>query len=111
MAYLFYGTETRPVEMPDRVLAHVKVVVATKLRRGESFMLTWTHATDLGPTSIWLQPSIPLRFVFDSADLVSLDLDYLQALARAANSGRGLILHWEEPPTATRSTRNDVVAV
>ncbi len=96
MAYLYYGPEILPVEMPDRMLAHVKVVIATKLRRGESFMLTWRHPGDAGVTSIWLQPSIPLRFVFDIAETETLDGDYLQTLARAANSSKGLVLHWDE---------------
>jgi hypothetical protein len=97
MAYLYYGPEILPVEVPDRVLAHVKVVIATKLRRNESFMLTWRHPSDDGVTSIWLQPSIPLRFVFDSVETTeALDGEYLQALARAANSSKGLVLQREE---------------
>ncbi len=96
MAHLYYGTESLPVELPDRVLAHVKVVIATKLRRGESFMLSWEHPGDVGATSIWMQPSIPLRFVFDSAEPESLDGAYLQQLAHTANSSRGLVLSWAE---------------
>jgi hypothetical protein len=82
--------------MPDRMLAHVKVVIATKLRRGESFMLTYTNPAEGGETSIWLQPSIPLRFVFDTANTEALDGEYLQTLARAANSSKGLVLQWDE---------------
>ena len=96
MAYLFYGTENLPVELPDRVLAHAKVVIATKLRRSESFLLTLGHPRDGGTTSLWIQPSIPLRFVFDSAEPESLDGEYLQELAHAANSSRGLVLSCTE---------------
>jgi hypothetical protein len=110
MAYLYYGTETCPVVMPDRMLAHVKVVVATKLRRGESFMMTWKHAADDGATSIWLQPSIPLRFVFDVADTGDLDGEYVQSLARAANSSKGLVLHWDESTTAPAVRRAQMIA-
>ncbi len=109
MAYLYYGPEILPVEMPDRLLAHVKVVIATKLRRGESFMLTYTHPADAGVTSIWLQPSIPLRFVFDVAETEALDGQYLQTLVRAANSSRGLILQWDEP-VDTSVPRREVIA-
>ena len=41
MAQLYYGNSADPIEMPDRLLAHVKVVLATKLRRSESFTLSW----------------------------------------------------------------------
>ncbi len=98
MAYLYYGAEPLPAEIPERTLAHVKVVVATKLRRGESFMLSWRHpaGTAEGRTSIWMQPSIPLRFVFDSPEPEALDPEYLKELANAANSSRGLTLEWED---------------
>ena len=92
MAYLYYGAESLPVELPDRVLAHVRAVIATKLRRGECFMLTWTNPNYPGTTSLWMQPSIPLRFVFDVTDAEPLDGEYLNELARAANSSRGLVL-------------------
>ncbi|MDW4571350.1 hypothetical protein R8Z57_00995 [Microbacterium sp. M3] len=98
MAHLYYGADARPAEIPDHVLAHVKVVAATKLRRGESFMLTWRQGED-GPdgrTSVWIQPSIPLRFVFDSAEPETLDQEYLRALANEATSSRGIVLEWDE---------------
>lgn len=107
MAYLYYGSEVLPVVVPDRVLAHVKMVVATKLRRGESFLLTWRHPAGgpQGVVSIWMQPSIPLRFVFESPEPEALDAEYLKELAMAANSNRGLILDCEDDdvPPATGS--------
>jgi hypothetical protein len=97
VAYLYYGTEVLPAEIPDRVLAHVKIVIATKLRRNESFMLSWRHpvGSPEGRTSIWMQPSIPLRFVFDSAEPEAIDHEYLKDLANAANSNQGLFLTWD----------------
>jgi hypothetical protein len=98
VAYLYYGAEATPAWFPDRVLAHVKVVAATKLRRGESFLLNWRPSVDpaQGFTTIWMQPSIPLRFVFDSPEPDALDPAYLRELANAANSGRGIVLEWDE---------------
>lgn len=94
MAKLFYGTSVEPIVVDDRLLAHVKVVVATKLRRGESFTLSWTHAPEEagGRSTIWLQPSIPLRFVFDSEQQETLDQSLLQRMANDASSSRGLSL-------------------
>ncbi|MEU1973083.1 hypothetical protein ABZ477_15615 [Microbacterium sp. NPDC019599] len=100
MGYLYYGAETHPTEVPDRILAHLRVVATTKLRRGESFTLTWRHP-DGGPegrTSIWVQPAIPLKFVFDSADPEQLDTHYLQALAEAANTSSGITIDWTDQP-------------
>src|SRR6187431_2683194 len=93
---LYYGFESQPAEMPDRILAHLKLVATTKLRRGESFTLTWRHAEGMpeGRTSIWMQPSIPLRFVFATAEPEQLDPDYLQELAISANSANGLMIDW-----------------
>jgi hypothetical protein len=94
MAKLFYGTTPEPISIEDRLLAHVKVVIAAKLRRGESFTMSWTHAAGEpgGRSTIWLQPAIPLRFVFDSEQPESLDQNLLKRMANDANSSRGLSL-------------------
>jgi hypothetical protein len=99
MGSLYYGTTDEAIEMNDRLLAHVKVVTSTKLRRDERFLLTWQHApgTKPGRSSIWLQASIPLRFVFDSAEPESLDPAVLQQLSMDANSSGGLTLDLSEP--------------
>ncbi|KTS07205.1 DUF7882 family protein [Microbacterium testaceum] len=92
MGSLFYGSSADPIQMPDRVLAHVKVVIATKLRRGESFTLSWRHpeGETVGRSTIWLQPSIPLRFVFGDSEPEMLDPSLLQLYANSANSSGGL---------------------
>ena len=109
MGFLYYGSETQPAEMPDRILAHLKLVTTTKLRRGESFTLTWRHAagTPEGRTSIWMQPSIPLRFVFDAGEPEQLDPDYLQVLVNSANSANGLIIDWTDEHAPTESARGE----
>jgi hypothetical protein len=100
VGFLYYGSESMPAEIPDRILAHVKLVATTKLRRGESFTMTWRHATGApeGRTSIWMQPSIPLRFVFDEPEPERLDPELLHSLANAANSANGLIIDLREVP-------------
>jgi hypothetical protein len=92
MGQLYYGNADRPIEMPDALLAHVKVVIATKLRRGESFTLSWRHpeGETAGRSTLWLQPAIPMRFVFSSAEAERLDPVFLRDLANAANSAGGL---------------------
>ncbi len=109
MGSLYYGDTTEPFEIPDRLLAHVKVVAATKLRRGESFTLTWPHSpgSAIGTTTVWMQPAIPLRFVFAGAEAEKLDPMMLKRLAAGANGSRGLVLDladWEERPLLALAT-------
>lgn len=112
MGKLFYGTQSAPIEIPDRLLAHVKVVMATKLRRGEAFTLSWTTAS--GRESIWVQQSIPLRFVFSTSEPETLDPELLTSLAKAANVAGNLPLNLvEESAAATApvvSARRPVAA-
>jgi len=94
MGQLFYGYTDQPIDIPDRLLAHLKVVMATKLRRSESFTLSWCHHDDEpeGRSTIWLHSAIPLRFVFASAESEQLDAALLQELVKAANSSGGLTI-------------------
>lgn len=94
MGTLYYGDAAAPIEIEDRALAHLKVVIATKLRRGESFTLSWTHDTDHEPgrSTVWLHPSIPLRFVFDDPEPALLSRAWIEDLASSANSSGGLTL-------------------
>jgi hypothetical protein len=94
MGWLYYGDAGEPVEIPDRLLAHVKAVIATKLRRSESFTLSWKHAEGSaeGRSTLWLQHSIPLRFVFTSPEPEVLDHELLRELADSANSAGGMLI-------------------
>ncbi|TLF33279.1 hypothetical protein, partial [Microbacterium sp. 5K110] len=92
MGSLYYGTSADPIRIPDRLLSHLKVVTATKLRRSESFTLSWTHVDGSpGRSTLWLQPAIPLRFVFDSAEPEQLNAQILKDMADMANSSAGLV--------------------
>lgn len=110
MGKIFYGATDTPIELDDRVLAHLAAIVATKLRRNESFTLTYNHGDDPdeGRSMLWLQPSIPLRFVFDSAESERLDQKVLQDMATDAASSRGLYLRadlFDERPAIAAVTR------
>jgi hypothetical protein len=108
---LYYGDSGTPIGIDDRALAHVKVAITTKLRRGESFTLSWIHPEDQprGRTTIWVHPSISLRFVFDSPDRPDLSRDWVEDLMRSANSTGGITLveefiAVEEPESARQPT-------
>jgi hypothetical protein len=92
MGQLFYANTATAIEIDDALLAHLQVVTATKLRRSESFTLTVRRSTDpaAGRETLWLQPSIPLRFQFASAEPVQLNPALLRKLADMANSSAGL---------------------
>ena len=56
MGSLYYGNVDEPIVMPDRVLAHLAAVATTKLRRSESFVVSWkgTESDGQGRTTLWL---------------------------------------------------------
>ncbi|MDQ1137493.1 hypothetical protein QE410_002292 [Microbacterium sp. SORGH_AS 1204] len=107
MGHLFYGTSTESIQIPDRLLAHIKVVVTTKLRRSESFTLSWAHVDGApGRSTLWLQPAIPLRFVFDSTEPEALSSSTLKSMADMANSSAGLTVDLKaEIPTTEPAPR------
>ena len=94
MGTIYYGGSAMPIDIEDRALAHLKVVIATKLRRDESFTVSWRHPDDQprGRSTIWLHPSIPLRFVFDDPEPAELSREWIEELANSANSTGGIML-------------------
>ncbi|WP_435747204.1 hypothetical protein [Microbacterium sp. PMB16] len=94
MGTIFYGGANDPIHIEDRALAHLKVVIATKLRRNESFTLSWRHPEEepAGRSTIWLHPSIPLRFTFDEPETPQLNVKWIEELMHSANSTGGISL-------------------
>ncbi|MBM7503198.1 hypothetical protein ACFPER_06930 [Agromyces aurantiacus] len=98
MGTLYYGDSGTPVEIDDRALAHLKIAITTKLRRGESFMFSWRHGAGepRGRSSLWLHPAIPLRFVFQEEVAPELSREWIEELMRSANSGGGIVIDLHE---------------
>ncbi|WP_460784696.1 DUF7882 family protein [Microbacterium tumbae] len=83
----------KDIRIEDRALAHLKVVILTKLRRNESFSLSWKHPEEQkGRSTIWLHPSIPLRFEFDEDEAPAMNPRWLEALMHSANTTGGITL-------------------
>lgn len=103
MGTLHYGGSGASIHIEERTLAHLKVVVATKLRRNESFTLSWRHPERVteGRSTIWLHPSIPLRFTFDELETPQLNMQWIHALMQSANSSGGITLLEEVLNTPT----------
>jgi hypothetical protein len=96
MGSLVYETMAIPFE--DRLLAHLQIVVVNKLRRGESFVMSWRISADLGSGrgAIWLDPSIPLYFEFEGLRPPAINREWLARLGNSADSSRGLVVVGED---------------
>jgi hypothetical protein len=101
MGKFIYGTPSISVDFDDRVLAHLKAVIVSKLRRGESFMFSWeyTRESGAGHSSIWIHPAIPLQFDYFGGREPRLNRAWIDQLVRLSNSPAGLRVI-PEPPEA-----------
>jgi hypothetical protein len=92
-----YGVDGLEIEFDDRVLAHLQLVISTKLRRAEGFFFSWRDDPALGDgrSSIWLETSIPLRFRYASSQRHDLNREWLEQLTQSANQPAGLSLTTE----------------
>ena len=92
------------VNFEDRALAHLQLVIATKMRRGESFNFSWIKSAGQGSgrTTIWMHPAIPLVYDFDGSRHPAINRLWIEALMATANSTAGLVLVNEPttPPAA-----------
>lgn len=97
MGKLIYGH--REIEIEDRTLAHLKIVMLTKLRRNESFAFNHTHDVNSGSgrSTVWVHPSIPLEFIFYGNRSPELNRGWVETLLMAANSPEGLRVLPEQP--------------
>lgn len=92
MGFLNYaGVE---YEVEDRALAHLKVAVSQRLRRQESFFISWTNSVDKGSgrISVWVSPNIPLSFRFSGSRPPELNPAWLDALTALSHTSRGMLI-------------------
>jgi hypothetical protein len=92
MGHLLYGDHSPSIEIDDRALTHLQFVILAKLRRQESFAFSWTESSTAGSgrSTIWLHPSVTLRFRFAGNRTPSLNGAWLAQLSDLANSAGGL---------------------
>lgn len=91
MGQLIYREELS-IDIEDRVLSHLQLVIAAKLRRNESFLFSYDHGSEAGSgrSSIWLNSSIPLHFRYWSKKRITLNRSWIDVLMAAANGTDGL---------------------
>lgn len=93
MGTLMYGRPAEKIEIEDRTLAHIKIVILAKLRRAEAFAFSFEHDDHVeGRSTIWMHPSIPLQFSFPSTQQPTINRQWLDLLVVSANSVDGLRL-------------------
>jgi len=92
MGTFTYGPTAIDVALDDRLLAHLRVVIVTKLRRAECFLFTWTDESGPVPVeeSLWMHPAVAMRFRIEKPATMTMNRDWSEVLAHAANSGSGL---------------------
>lgn len=90
---LTYGPGT-VYEIDDRTLAHVKLALTAKLRRQESFLLSWPIPAEHGSgrTSLWIAPWIPLQFQFAGSRQPVINRQWVIAMLDGSHSDRGMVI-------------------
>ena len=91
---LFYGAGRLPIRIDDRILAHVKAVVTSKMRRGEGFLISWTDSAEVGHgrSSVWVHPGCDLHYKFDGGKPPKLDPVLLEEMNIESIQARGIEL-------------------
>ncbi len=98
MGKLEYNSSRPPIEVEDELLAHLKFVIGMKLRRHESFMMTWPSGKKRpGRLSAWMHPSIPLVIEFDEEPPPKIDPQRAERMVNQLNARGELILDEVSP--------------
>lgn len=97
MGFLVYGG-TQEFEFEDRTLAHLKLAITMKLRRQESFLMSWNNPAERGGgrVSVWLTPNIPLTFRFAGSRAPQVNKNWLDVLNELSHTPRGLLVVSEQ---------------
>ena len=101
------------VQVDDRTLTHLQIVIINKLRRGDTFLMSWKDSADVGSgrSSIWLHPYVLVHFKFNGGRVPTINEKWLAVLTESADSSRGLIVTAEhgDVPDLVRRPRSAVV--
>jgi hypothetical protein len=90
---LVYDGRSAVIEIDDRTLAHLRLVILAKFRRHENFSFSWTGSIQgTGRGTVWMGPGIPIYFSFEGSREPQINRAWIDALMDAANSPAGLSL-------------------
>jgi len=98
MGKLHYGSDA--FELDDRLLAHLQLIIGVKLRRGESFFMSWKAPASSGEgrRAIWIDNGVHLYFQYSGGREPKLNFAWAEKLADSASKGGGLIIMAEDVP-------------
>jgi len=82
------------VDIEDRALAHLQLVMTNKLRRAEPFIFTWKDDASVGNgrCSVWIHPGSLMQFKYYGSRQPQINKAWLAALTYTANQLGGLYL-------------------
>lgn len=91
------------VDIEDRALTHLQLVITAKLRRAEPFPFTWSEDASVGGgrTTVWIHAGSSMVFKYHGSRAPKISRAWVEALAFTANSPSGLYLV-HEPAEGTR---------
>jgi hypothetical protein len=92
MGTLRYGSDH--LELDDRTLAHVQVVVVAKLRKGEAFLLSWNVDPEKGSGryALWMETGVPIVFRYEGSRPIRINRAWLDAMMERSYTLAGLDL-------------------
>ena len=100
MGRFIYASMANSVDIDDRTLAHLRIVVMNKLRRGEAFMFDVEVGDGSGRRSFWIHPSVPIQFHFFGSRNPRINRAWIEELMQGASGPNGLTITAEPPEDA-----------
>nr|BFF09239.1 hypothetical protein GCM10025699_05420 [Microbacterium flavescens] len=99
MGRFIYDTSANAVDIDDRTLAHLRIVMMNKLRRSEPFMFDVEVGDGSGRRSFWIHPAVALQFHFFGDRQPRINRHWIEALMLSASgpSGLSIVPEPEEP--------------
>jgi hypothetical protein len=92
MGRFIYDTIGNAIDIEDRTLAHLRIVMMNKLRRGESFMFDVEVGDGTGRRSFWMHASVPMQFHFYGSRPPRINRAWVDEMMIAASGPHGLTI-------------------
>ncbi|MGK3953816.1 ATP-dependent DNA ligase [Microbacterium sp. I2] len=92
MGRFIYDTSGNSIDIDDRTLAHLRIVMMNKLRRSEPFMFDVEVGDGSGRRSFWIAPAVPLQFHFFGSRQPRINRAWVEELMLAASGPVGLTI-------------------
>ncbi|KQM82363.1 hypothetical protein [Agromyces sp. Leaf222] len=100
MGMFIYDTRLE-IELDDRLLAHLQIVIVDKFRRNERFAMSLLH--EGRAITLWMSPQSRVQFVYAGNRRPSINPAWLDALSEVAGMS-GVLRTVQEPSSRHGST-------